>query len=252
MTDVLAVVAARGGSKGVPGKNLRLIDGKPLVAYQVEAAVGAEHVDEVIVSTDDETIADAAREVGADVPFTRPADLAGDDVPVIAAFAHAAEYWREEHGTPTYTLGLQPTSPFNPSTDIDTAVEKIRETGSDSVVSVERVTETHPYRAYRLEGDRVKPLEGVTVTAAEQRQDRPDVYGFTGAIYLRQTELLFEWDGDDFALGEDVRAVVQSGRSTVEIDTDFQLELARALAAYDGPEAEFPPGVEPPSTDGAH
>ena len=248
MTEVIAVVPARGGSKGVPGKNLRLLDGKPLVAHQVEAALGAEGVDEVVVSTDDEAITDAAREAGAAVPFVRPAELAADDVPVIAAFAHAAEYWRDEHGNPTYTLGLQPTSPFTTSGEIDSAIEKIRTTDCDSVVSVERVTETHPYRAYRLDGDRVQPIDGLTVTAAEQRQDRPDVYGFTGAIYLRRTELLFEWDGSDFALGEDVRAVVQSGRSTVEIDTAFQLELARALAAYDGPEAELPEGIEPPPT----
>ncbi|WP_415380077.1 cytidylyltransferase domain-containing protein [Halosimplex sp. TS25] len=248
MTKVLAVIPARGGSKGVPGKNLRLLDGKPLVAHQIEAALDAETVDEVIVSTDDDEIADAAREAGAAVPFMRPPDLAADDVPVIAAFAHAAEYWREEHGAPAYTLGLQPTSPFTTGAEIDSAVEKIQETGCDSVVSVERVTETHPYRAYRLEDDRVKPIEGLTVTAAEQRQDRLDVYGFTGAIYLRRTELLLTWDGTDFGLGEDVRAVVQSGRSTVEIDTEFQLELARALVAYDGIEAEFPTGVEPPAT----
>jgi CMP-N-acetylneuraminic acid synthetase len=247
MTEVLAVVPARGGSKGVPGKNLRLLNGKPLVAHQVEAALAAETVDEVIVSTEDEQIVEAGREAGAAIPFMRPQELAEDDVPAIAAFAHAAEYWRDEHGAPTYTLGLQPTSPFNTSADIDAAVEKIRETNCDSVVSVERVTETHPYRAYRLEGDRVKPIEGLTVTAAEQRQDRPDVYGFTGAIYLRQTELLFEWDGSDFGLGEDVRAVVQTGRATIEIDTPFQLELARALAAYDSPDDEFPEDVEPPA-----
>jgi CMP-N-acetylneuraminic acid synthetase len=248
MTEVLAVVPARGGSKSVPGKNLRLLDGKPLVAHQVEAALAADHVTEVIVSTDDKDIADAARDAGANVPFMRPPELATDDVPAIAAFEHAAECWQDEHGTPTYTLGLQPTSPFNTSADIDAAVEMIRRTGCDSVVSVERVTETHPYRAYRLEGDRIKPIEGITVTEPDQRQDRPDVYGFTGAIYLRRTELLFEWDMSDFALGEDMRAVVQSGRSTVEIDTEFQLQLARALAAYDEAVNEFPENVEPPST----
>lgn len=248
MTEVLAVVSARGGSKGVPEKNLRLLDGKPLVTHQVEAALGADGVDEVVVSTDDEDIAAAAREAGAAVPFERPAELAADDVPVIAAFAHAAEYWRDENGAPTYTLGLQPTSPFTTNAEIGSAIERIRSTDCDSVVSVERVTETHPYRAYRLDGDRVQPIDGLTVTKPDQRQDRPDVYGFTGAIYLRRTELLFEWDGSDFALGEDVRAVVQSGRSTVEIDTEFELRVARALAAYDGPDAEFPDGVEPPAT----
>lgn len=248
MTEILAVIPARGGSKGVPGKNLRLIDGKPLVAHQIEAALSASTVDEVIVSTDDEDISAVAREVGASVPFMRPPDLAADDVSVIAALAHAAKYWHNEHGAPTYTLGLQPTSPFNTSSHIDAAVKKIRKTGCDSVVTIERVTETHPYRAYRLDDGRVRPIEGMTVTEPDQRQDRPSVYGFTGAIYLRQTELLLEWEGSDFALGEDVRAVVQSGRASVEIDTEFQLKLARALTAYSEHEKEFPADVEPPST----
>lgn len=235
MTDVLSVVPARGGSKGIPRKNLRLLDGKPLVAHQIEASVGAELTDETIVSTDDPEIAAAAEAFGASVPFERPAELADDDVPVIDAVKHAAEYWRDERATPTYVLCLQPTSPFTTSDQIDEGIRTARASGCDSVVAVERVTDTHPYRAYRLDDDRLEHLEGITREAPEQRQDRPDVYGFTGAIYVRRAELLFDWDRSDFALGDDVRAVLQEEESSVEIDTPFQLRTARALASYEGP-----------------
>lgn len=248
MIELLAVIPARGGSKGVPGKNLRLLGGKPLIAHQIEAAQKASSVDEIIVSTDHEGVADAAREAGAKVPFLRPDELAADEVPVIAAVKHATEYFRDNHQTPDYVLCLQPTSPFNTSESIDLASEKIRETNCDSVVSVERVTETHPYRSYRLDGDKTSPIEGLTVTSPNQRQDRPDVYGFTGAIYLRRATLLFDWDYEDFGLGDDVRAVVQSGKEAIDIDTEFQLQVARAVIDYGEVDQEFPKGVELPET----
>jgi len=233
MTEVLAVVPARGGSKSVPRKNLREIDGTPLVAHQIQTARSADEVNRTILSTDDDEIAAVGREYGAEVPFVRPASLATDDVPVIAAVKHSAEFFGDEGDLPTYTVCLQPTSPFTTAEQLDEAIRKARTTGCDSVVSVTEVTETHPYRAYRLENDRVKPLEGITREAPDQRQDRPDVYGFTGAIYVRKTELLLEWDGADFALGDDMRAVVQAEESSVEIDSEFDLTVARALAAYE-------------------
>lgn len=248
MTNILAVIPARGGSKGIQGKNVRLLDGKPLVAHQIETALGTKSVDKVIVSTDHDEIAEAARNAGATVPFSRPSEFASDDIPVIAAIKHAAEYWQEQHQTPDYTLCLQPTSPFTSPDTVEAAIEKIQSTDCDSVVSVERVTETHPYRAYQLADDKVRPIDGLTITAPDQRQDRPNVYGFTGAIYLRQTELLFEWEYDDFALGDDVRAVIQSGIETIDIDTEFQLRVARAFVDYDEPKHEFPEEIELPET----
>lgn len=238
MTDVLSVVPARGDSKGIPHKNLRLLDGKPLVAHQIEASLGADKVDETIVSTDSQDIATAAREYGANVPFERPAELAADDVPVIDAVKHAVEYWNEHFDRPKYVLCLQPTSPFTTSDQIDSAIEIARRTCGDSVVAISPVTETHPFRAYRLEGDQIRPIKDLTVERPEQRQDRPDMYGFTGAIYLRRTELLLKWNESDFALGEDVRGVIQEGLSAVEIDTPFQLRTARALVEYEVPPTE--------------
>ena len=233
MTEVLAVVPARGGSKGVPRKNLRDIDGTPMVAYQIRTARSADEVDRTVLSTDDDEIAAVGREYGAEIPFVRPASLATDGVPVIAAVKHCAEFFGDAGDLPSYTVCLQPTSPFTTAKQINDAIQKVKSTGCDSVVSVTEVTETHPYRAYRLEDDRVRPINGITRGTPNQRQDRPAVYGFTGAIYVRKTQLLLKWDGEDFALGDDVRAIVQAAESSVEIDSEFDLRVARALASYE-------------------
>jgi CMP-N-acetylneuraminic acid synthetase len=236
VTDVLAVIPARSGSKGIRRKNVRDLDGKPLLAHQVENAVEADGVDRTIVSTDDEDFADVARKYGAEVPFTRPDDIATDDIPVIAVYEHAREYFAARNDEPTYLVGLQPTCPFTMPKQVELAVEKARRTACDSVVTVSKVTETHPYRSYTLSGDRLKPFEDVTVYEPLQRQDRPEAYGLTGAVFVRHNNVLRAWDGEDFALGEDTRAVVQTEAESVDIDTPFDLEVARALCAYDGEE----------------
>ncbi|WP_167837469.1 acylneuraminate cytidylyltransferase family protein [Halosimplex halophilum] len=232
MSDTVAVVPARGGSKGVPRKNLRTIDGQPLVSYQIETALAAERIDRVILSTDDEEIAEIGQKYGAEVPFIRPASLSQDDVPVIAVVKHALEYLIEENSRPTQIHCLQPTSPFTTPEQVDKAAVKLRNTDCDSVVAVERITDTHPHRAYRLEGDRIAPLEGITDETPNQRQDRPDTFGFTGAIYARKPKLLLNWDKTDFALGTDIRAIIQREESTIEIDTEFQLRIAKAIAKF--------------------
>lgn len=229
---VLTVVPARGGSKGIPRKNLQELDGKPLVAHQILTAINATTAGTPIVSTDDDEIAAVAQEYGAIVPFKRPCELSIDDIPVIAAVKHCAEYIAERIDTPTHVVCLQPTSPFTRPTTLDAAIAKAVETGCDGVATIAKVTETHPYRTYRFEGDRIQPLEGITVEAPHQRQDRPDVYGFTGAVYVRTDDVLTAWDYDDFALGDDTRGVVQSPEEAFDIDTPFELKLARALCAY--------------------
>jgi len=233
MSRTLAVVPARSGSQGVPDKNVREVGGKPLLAHQVENATEAALVDQTIVSTDNEGYADIARDYGAEVPFIRPADISTEDVPVIAAYKHALEYFSERGTDYEYVVGLQPTCPFTAPDEIDAAVEKIRGADADSVASVAKVTETHPHRAFTLDGDRLKPFEDVTVMEPDQRQDRPDVYGLTGAILVREAPLLSGWDGADLALGGTVRTVVQEGAAALDIDSPFDLQVARALAEYE-------------------
>jgi len=233
VTEVLAVIPARSGSKGVPRKNVRELDGSPLLAHQVKNAVEAENVDRTIVSTDSKEFADIGRDFGAQVPFIRPDEISGDDVPVISVYEHAREYFAGQSEEPTYVVGLQPTCPFTTTEQIETAVRKARISGCDSVVSVSKVTETHPYRSYTLSGDILTEFKGVTVDEPLQRQDRPEVYGLTGAIFVRRRSVLADWDGNDFALGDETKAIIQSNEESLDIDTLFDLRVARALCAYD-------------------
>lgn len=237
MTDVLTVIPARGGSKSVHRKNIQDLGGKPLIAHQIATSQSAVTVREPVVSTEDQEIAAVSKKYGAVVPFERPSSLAQDDVPIIAAVQHCAEYFSNQGSRPDYVVCLQPTSPFTEPQTIDRAVELMQTTSCDSVVSVAKIQETHPFRAYRFEQNRVRPIEGLTIEAPEQRQDRPSLYGFTGAVYVRKYNTLASWDYDDFALGEDIRGVVQTGKESLEIDTQFDMTLARALFSYE-PESD--------------
>src|SRR5687768_15940207 len=134
---VLGIITARGGSKGIPGKNLKLLAGKPLLAYTVETARRSGVLDRVILFTEDWRIAAAGRDLGCDVPFMRPLDLAQDDTPHLPVIQHAAR-WMEERASyrPEAVMILQPTSPLRSSEDIAAAVELLDRSGADSVLSV--------------------------------------------------------------------------------------------------------------------
>jgi CMP-N-acetylneuraminic acid synthetase len=135
--NILAIIPARGGSKGIPHKNIRPFNGKPLIAHSIEAGLGAPSVGRVIVSTDDAEIAAIAKQYGADVPFLRPAELAEDKSKVVDAIVHAMEKLRADEGyEPTHLLLLQPTNPLRTSDDIERAVELFTRRSADSLVSV--------------------------------------------------------------------------------------------------------------------
>src|SRR5918911_4592310 len=162
---VLGLIPARGGSKGIPGKNLAPLCGRPLVAWTIGAACAARSLDRVVVSTDSEEIAATARELGADV-LERPAELARDGTPMRDVLLHALE----ELGRPEVLVLLQPTSPLRRAEHVDGAVALLRETGADSVVSVAEVP--HRYRPgplMELEDGRLVPLGPTPAT----RQEKP-------------------------------------------------------------------------------
>lgn len=155
---VLGLVPARGGSKGVPRKNIRPLRGKPLLAYTIESARAAQRLSRLIVSTDDEAIARIARDWGAEVPFLRPAELSADDTldqPVLLQ----ALRWLADHEeyTPDYIAVLRPTSPLRQSQHIDGAIKVAIDTGADMVKSV-NVTAVHPHKTWRIESGRLRPF----------------------------------------------------------------------------------------------
>lgn len=223
--EVLALIPARGGSKSIPGKNIVLLEGLPLIAYSILAAEQSETVSRIVVSTDDLEIAEVGRRFGAEVPFMRPASLAGDATPSIAVVRHALDILKKEEGyQPDVLVLLQPTSPLRSSEDIDAAVEKLLDSGCDSVVSVTAAGQ-HPYWMYTLQGDRLLPLndEGIGVM---RRQDLPDVYCLNGAVYATRPGVIYEHDS---LKGPDTRALVMPADRSVDIDEPLDLLVAAAL-----------------------
>lgn len=228
---VLAVIPARGGSKSIPRKNLVDVAGRPLIAWAIGAAREAKRLDRVIVSTEDEEIAETARRWGAEVPFVRPLELATDTVSLIPVVQHALAAMDGLGFRADAVVSLQATSPGLAGADVDAAVAKLAESGADSVATVLRIEHEHPYWAKRLEGDRVRPFSAETNEGYLQRQDLPPAYVFDGAIFVRRRRLLEEWSGRDFCLGTDVRGVELSAESSIHIDDEIHLEVARVVLA---------------------
>ena len=219
---VLGVITARGGSKGVPGKNLKLLAGKPLLAYTIEAARASHSLDRVILSTEDEQIAAAARALGCEVPFIRPAELSRDDTPHLPVIQHAAAWMREQgHYHPDAVLILQPTSPLRTAGDIDSAIALLESSGADSVLSVSDVPgHSHPSRTLRLDADGFATLFATGEPVRKRinrRQDLPDAWAMNGAIYACRTGLL---SGPDPSLyGDRVVAYRMPLERSISIDT---------------------------------
>ena len=143
---IVGIITARGGSKGIPQKNICLLRGRPLLAYTADAALAARRLTKVVLSTDDPAIAEVGRACGVDVPFLRPAELARDDTPSIPVVQHAVR-WLAEHGEEFDAVCLlQPTNPLRRAEDIDGAIDLLETSGADSVLSFFDVGEKHPAR----------------------------------------------------------------------------------------------------------
>ena len=217
---VLAIIPARGGSKGVPRKNIRDVAGKPLIAWTIDAAKKSRYVDRVVVSTDDPEIAEVATRYGGEVPFLRPAELARDDTPGIAPVLHAVEAV-----TPAYEIVvlLQPTSPLRSAADIDSAIRTMVDGGAQACVSVVEPDKS-PYWMYSRDcAGRMKPLlEGEYAC----RQEIPAVYALNGAVYVAERRWLVEKRG---FMGEETLAYVMPKERSVDIDTELDLFIANQL-----------------------
>ena len=231
MSLVLAIISARGGSKSVPRKNVRLLGGQPLISYMILAAKAARLVDRVIVSTEDDEIANVAAELGAELPFRRPAELAADGVPLIASTQHAVDEMDRLGYEADVVVQLQPTCPFVPPAKIDESVEKILETDCESTLSLTRVEHAHPYRVKELvAGDVAQSfIKDVDVEGFQERQSLPPLYHTTGAIYTRRRHLLKDWSGRDFCLGKESRAVILDSIEAVNIDEEIDFLFAEFL-----------------------
>lgn len=212
--SVLAVISARGGSKGIPRKNIKPLGGKPLIQWTIDAAKHSKHLNRVIVSTEDPEIARVSSELGADIPYVRPSNLATDGTPGLAPVLHALKQLPEYE----WVMLLQPTSPLRITEDIDSAFELCQARGAPAAVSVCKVRE-HPYWTYKMGSkDRV---ESFIVNRPDilRRQDLPPAYCLNGAIYLARTDWLIE--RESFITPETLGYVMPPERS---IDLDSPLD----------------------------
>lgn len=234
MADVLAVIPARGGSKGIPRKNIRLLGGKPLIAHSIEQAKAAKLVERVIVSTDDEEIAGVANQWGAETPFRRPRELAEDSTPDLPVYQHLLNWLEQrEHALPKIVVVLRPTCPIRPFDLIDRAIRKLNETSCDSVRTGYHVGHVHPYWMLKLDsGDRAIPfLDGYSAETHYQRQMLPPLYRHNGVVDVLRSSVLLSAPKDrpNAMYGRDMRLIVMPEHSFVNIDTEFDFRLADFL-----------------------
>jgi CMP-N,N'-diacetyllegionaminic acid synthase len=219
---ILALIPARGGSKGIPHKNITQLGEKPLLAWTVEAAKASKYVDRLILSSDDEQIISVAKSIGCDVPFIRPSDLSQDDTPGMAPVFHALEQIKGYD----YILQLQPTSPLRTEIDIDSAIELCLDGNAHSCVSVTEPDKS-PYWMYTLnENLKMSPLlDGQYI----RRQELPAVYALNGAIYIAQVDWIFK---NKSFLSRETLAYIMPKERSVDIDTMIDITIAEALLKY--------------------
>lgn len=222
---VFGVIPARGGSKRLPRKNLRVLGGLSLIGHAIASAREASRLSRFIVSTDDPAILQEARRHGAEAPFVRPAELATDEAGMLPVLQHAVRWLETTAGVrPDVIVTLQPTLPFRVGADIDRTIQKLLETGADSAQTVVEAA-YHPFFMKTLDGDRAIPLfpEGHKFV---RRQDAPPVYQPSGAVYTTRYHVLME---QGRVLGEDHRAVVMGFEVSVNIDTEWDFMLAELI-----------------------
>ena len=228
MSLVLGLVPARGGSKGVPGKNVRPLAGHTLLEYTARAARESGALDRMILSTDSLEIADAGRRAGLEVPFMRPVALAADDTPMVPVIEHALAEVARHGWSPDIVVLLQPTSPLRRPDHIRDAVNMLRETKADSVVTVVELPRDHsPDYLMRLDGGRLRPFlsEGVRLT---RRQDARPAYWRDGTAYVFWRSTLERFGG---IYGDNCCPLILDGSESLSIDTQADWNEAERVLA---------------------
>lgn len=220
----LAIVPARGGSKGIPRKNLVQINNKPLIQYTIDEALSSKYLDDIIVSTDDLEITEISKQLGASVPYLRPAHLAADESKMIDTIIHVIEKQKELGLEYDYVILLQPTQPLRKSWHIDEAIESIVKYNQESLVSVSKVQE-HPLLIRKLNEDGgLEPL--LKMNSTVRRQDFEDYYKINGAIYINKIDSTLNIST---SFNDNKFAYVMGGQFDIDIDERFDLEVFKLI-----------------------
>ncbi len=237
---ILAIIPARGGSKSIPRKNIKLLGGYPLIAYSIAAGLSSKFIDRVIVSTDDDEIAEIAERWGAEVPFIRPAELAEDHVTDLPVFEHAIRWLEENEGyRADIIVQLRPTSPFRPKGSVDEAIELILQ--NPAADSVRGVTPSgqNPFKMWRVENDRMVPLlHGLFDEPYNMpRQKLPATFWQTGHIEVIRYETIRYKHS---MTGTYIIPYIIDSKYAIDLDTLQQWEYAEYLLEFIEDEIDQP------------
>ena len=225
---VVGVVFARGGSKGISRKNLRLLAGKPLIAYAINTALTSNLIDRVVVSTDDREIAAVAQEYGAEIPFMRPAELAQDDSPEWLAWQHAIRELKLVGSGPRRNIFvcIPPTSPLRAVENVDACIQELLETDADLVITVKPADRNPYFNMVMLDAEGCARLVITVNKEFHHRQTAPQVYDMTTVAYAARPEFVLQ--ANSMFEGK-VRAVVVPPEQAVDIDSELDFKFAEFL-----------------------
>lgn len=217
----LAIIPARGGSKGIPRKNLILVHNKPLIQYTIEAALNSKYLDDIIVSTDNIEIANVSKSLGAKVPYLRPSNIATDNSKTIFSIIHVIEKQKELGFEYDYVVILQPTQPLRKSRHIDEAIKKIILLNSENLVSVSKVKE-HPILMRSINNQGL--LENhMQLNSTVRRQDFPDIYKVNGAIYINKVSTI----NRNTSLNDNKLPYIMDSKDDLDIDESYDIDLLK-------------------------
>ena len=228
MKKILVLITARGSSKRVLNKNIKLLAGKPLITYSIEVALKLKNkFYRVIVSTDSDEIATISLKAGAEVPFIRPTELAQDDTPSLLVLQHAARFIEEkENIILDWVMLLQPTSPLRTEQDLEKALSLSEIENTSSVISVVEANDYHPLKMYTIENEKLSPYSNNYIEGRRSQDFCPEIYKTNGSIYLVQRDTLMIHNS---LIGDSPRAMVMPKERSIDIDTEFDILIAEAL-----------------------
>jgi N-acylneuraminate cytidylyltransferase len=224
---VVGLIFARGGSKGLPGKNIRMLGGKPLIAWAIDHARAVKRIERVIVSTDSEAIATVARRYGAEVPFLRPAHLAQDHSPEWMAWRHALEFLHQQEGRmPDVMVSIPATAPLRLPLDLERCLDEYERGDADIVVTVTEAHRSPYFNMVKQNSDGTVELVIPPAAGITRRQDAPPVYDMTTVAYVAGSGFVMRCDG---VFQGRVRAVIVPAERAVDIDTTLDFQIAECL-----------------------
>jgi CMP-N-acetylneuraminic acid synthetase len=217
--NIVATICARGGSRGVPRKNIRPLGGKPLIVHTIETARKCRLINRIIVSTDDREIAETARKAGAEVPFMRPNELARDDTPKLPVIKHAVQFLESQGYRPDIVVDLDPTSPLRTEKDIEACIRMVTTGEADNVFSVTRASKSPYFNMVEIIDGRVRLVKPPD-SPAKRRQDAPEVYDMNASIYVWKRDALM--NNDTLFLEKTRIYLMPKWAIDIDDETDFE------------------------------